>query len=258
MELSDRGRKFIEGYETFVGYVYDDARAPVKGAYREWNGVERVKGTLTIGFGHTNAAKHPLKIHHGLRVTREEADEILNVDLHEVIEEVELELAICAQAHDIVAVSQGQFDALVSFNFNCGPKNLRNLLKPLRDHADYKAVGEKFGLYVFTTIGGRRVRSRGLVRRREGEEGLWNDKSVRAPRVPVHHQADVTLEHGSFESRGLATPKQEPTLPKPEVKPYIPFAPEVSVKKRLSSGTFVWLACVIGATSYFVMRYLLQ
>lgn len=48
--------------------VYDDLRPAVKGKYKEWAG-ERVRGTLTIGYGHTNAAKHPLKIKKGLRIT---------------------------------------------------------------------------------------------------------------------------------------------------------------------------------------------
>lgn len=250
MELSKRGRHFIEGYETCVLYVYDDARAPVKGVYREWRG-EPVKGTLTAGFGHTDKAKHPLKLTQGLRLTREEADEILSVDLHECIEQVELELAMAGNL-----VTQGQFDALVSFNFNCGAKNLKNLLKPLRDSGDYKATGEKFELYVFTTIGGKRVRSRGLARRREGEEGLWNEKPVRTPRVPVHHQADVHAEQVIVEP----APMPKSTLPKPEVKTYVPVAPEpkpieVAVKKRMFNGTFVWIALMIGAISWAVMQF---
>src|SRR5271167_3030376 len=146
MILSDHGRKFIEGYETLVLYVYDDAHPPIKGKYREWQG-DPVKGTLTIGYGHTNAAKDPLKTTQGLRITEAQADEILSVDLNECVDQVQLEVSMAGQP-----LNQGQFDALTSFCFNCGPVALATLLKPLRQMGDYHATRDKFMSYVNTTI----------------------------------------------------------------------------------------------------------
>src|SRR5271166_2020952 len=108
MILSDHGRKFIEGFETCVLYVYDDARPPINGVYREWNG-DPVKGTLTIGYGHTDAAKHPLKIVQGLRITKEQADEIEAVDLADCVDKAQLEVSMAGQP-----INQGQFDAITS------------------------------------------------------------------------------------------------------------------------------------------------
>ena len=59
MKISEDGMDLIKGFESFVGHVYDDLRRPVNGVYREWKG-EKVLGTLKIGYGHTNAAAHPL------------------------------------------------------------------------------------------------------------------------------------------------------------------------------------------------------
>ena len=81
-KLGKKGLDLIKSFESFVPYVYDDLLPPVRGKYREWNG-GAVKGTLTIGYGHTDAAKHPLKIEHGLKISQAKALEVLDVDLDE-------------------------------------------------------------------------------------------------------------------------------------------------------------------------------
>ena len=86
-KLGKKGLDLIKSFESFVPYVYDDLLPPVKGKYREWNG-GAVKGTLTIGYGHTDAARHPLKIKQGLKVSQAKALEILDVDLDECEEAV--------------------------------------------------------------------------------------------------------------------------------------------------------------------------
>lgn len=182
MKLSRAGLDFIKSFEGFVPYVYDDLRPPVNGKYREWNG-EKVKGTLTIGYGHTDAAKHPLKIKRGLTITEEQAAEILDTDLDECEEQVE--------ALVNVPVSQGQFDALCSFNFNCGAGNLKKLIVPL-NKGDYKSCRAKFDLYVKS----KGITLRGLQRRRDGEQALW-DADIPAPVTEpqgVDHPAEVEAE----------------------------------------------------------------
>lgn len=65
-------------------------------------------GILTIGYGHTGADVVP-----GMRVTPQMADEILRADVSKFESIVNKALT-----H---SVTQGQFDALVSFCFNVGP-----------------------------------------------------------------------------------------------------------------------------------------
>ena len=179
--ISQAGLDFIKGFESFVPYVYDDLvpaqRVGGRLVYREWQG-EPVRGTLTIGYGHTNAAKHPLRIRQGLRITEELACEILDVDLDE-----------CEQAVNDgarVPITQGQFDALVSFTFNCGAGNLKNLLARL-NRGDYAATRAAFDLYVKS----KGVTLRGLQRRRDGEQELWDMREVALPPEPVDHPAEV-------------------------------------------------------------------
>lgn len=179
MKIGPKGLDLIKSFESFVPYVYDDLKAPVKGKYREWDG-GKVVGTLTIGYGHTNSAKHPLKIAKGLRVTMAQAVEILDVDLDE-----------CEGAvnNNVKAkLTQGQFDALVSFAFNCGVGNLKKLIVPL-NKGDYGTTRAKFDSY--TRSKGQVLR--GLVRRRDAEQALWDDRSADTvlPKEIVFHPAEV-------------------------------------------------------------------
>lgn len=172
MKLGSKGLELIKSFESFVPYVYDDKIAPVKGVYREWDG-GAVKGTLTIGYGHTNAAKHPLKIYKGLRIDEQKALEILDVDLDE-----------CKTAvNSLVTVNlhQGQFDALVSFTFNCGIGNLKKVIVPL-NKGNYDATCAKIGEYIRS----KGEVMRGLVRRRKAEQALFNDQyDVKEPEAEV-------------------------------------------------------------------------
>jgi lysozyme len=178
-KLGKKGLDLIKSFESFVGYVYDDLRPPVSGRYKEWDG-GAVRGTLTIGYGHTDSAKHPLKIEKGLRVTEPKAAQILDVDLDECEDAVNKLVT--------VKLSQGQFDALVSFAFNCGIGNLKKLIVPL-NRGDYDACRRKFD--EFTRSKGQVLR--GLVRRRDAEQALWDDRydEIVIPNEPVVHPAEV-------------------------------------------------------------------
>jgi lysozyme len=204
-KISKKGLDLVKSFESFVGYVYDDLLPPVKGKYREWNG-EAVKGTLTIGYGHTDAAKHPLKIIKGLRVTEKTALEILDVDLDECEEAVNRLVK--------VPLTQGQFDALVSFTFNCGTGNLQksSLLKKL-NAGDYDGARDAFALY--TRSKGKVLR--GLVRRRTAEQALWGREETEVDAPPEGTVA-------------LAAMPPEPDDTKPHE------APEGAPKSGISEG----------------------
>jgi GH24 family phage-related lysozyme (muramidase) len=157
-DIGPHGLKLIKSFEGFVGFVYDDF-GPLP--YREWDG-GHVRGTLSIGYGHTNAARNPLKISLGLRITEAQALAILHDDLQECVEQVNAAVR--------VPVSQGQFDALVSFTYNCGAGNLRRLIVPL-NRGDYDRTRGDLGHYIRS----KGQIMRGLERRRHAEQLLWDD-----------------------------------------------------------------------------------
>lgn len=161
--FSAKGRSTLtEPWEECVLYVYDDKvpkrRINGRMQYPEWDGGP-VKGTLTIGFGHTDAAGAP-KIHQGMRVTAEEADQILSQDLAPV------ERVVNRALH--VDVTQHQFDMIVDATFNC-----YSLLKPvaaLINAGNIKAVPAKMMQY--TCSKGEHMQ--GLVNRRAAEIQFGN------------------------------------------------------------------------------------
>src|SRR5215467_1837064 len=94
MKTSATGRAFIEAFEGKILHTYDDGT-----------------GVLTIGYGHTDAAGPP-PVKRGQVITEAQADAILSDDLGKVERNVER----CIK----VPMTQSQFDALVSFDFNTG------------------------------------------------------------------------------------------------------------------------------------------
>lgn len=162
-KISSDGRAFIEKWEELVLFVYDDKvrKRHIDGhlKYPEWDGSE-VVGTLTIGYGHTDVAGYP-KIKQGLRLSKEQADEILGDDL------APCEADVRRLVH--VPLGQHQFDSLVSFCFNCGAGNLKKLVIKLND-GNYDDIPKR--LMQFVSSKGERMQ--GLVNRRNGEVQLWN------------------------------------------------------------------------------------
>lgn len=166
MQISHDGLKFIEKWEEKVPYVYDDKipKRRIGGVlkYPEWDG-SAFRGTLTIGYGHTDAAGYP-KIHQGLRFTDEECDETLTADLKPCISAVNRILAKMG-----IRPTQGQFDTLSSFTFNCGEGNLAKLLRGITAANFNSAVPVRLMQYVNS----KGERMQGLVNRRTGEIRMW-------------------------------------------------------------------------------------
>lgn len=128
---------------------------------KQWEGL-RLKaykcsaGVWTIGYGHTRTARE------GLRITEEQAEDLLREDLR-VFE---------AAVDDTVAVqlTDNQFAALVSWAFNVGVGAMRQstLIRRLND-GDYDAVPRE--LVKWNKVKGKPVH--GLSNRRAAETGLW-------------------------------------------------------------------------------------
>ena len=118
---------------------------------------------LTIGIGHTALAGHPA-VTEGMTITAEEAETILRSDLRNFERGVDS----CVK----VELQQCQYDALVSFAYNCGLGNLRSSTLLKRVNAkNFDAVPAEFMKW---TRGGGKVLP-GLVRRRHAESALWSN-----------------------------------------------------------------------------------
>ena len=107
-------------------------------------------GVWTIGYGHTAGVTQ------GQAITHAQADSFLKADLEKY------EKYVNATG---LTLNQNQFDALVSFTYNCGAGNLKKLIanRTLPEIADAMLLYNK---------GGGKVLA-GLVRRREAERKLF-------------------------------------------------------------------------------------
>lgn len=153
MKTSDNGRQLIEKFEGCILSAYDDADDKVV------QPGQKVRGTLTIGYGHTSAAGAP-RVYVGQTITQDEADKILSSDLMSV--EIEVEHLVR------VALTQNQFDALVSFQFNTGALGRSTLLTKL-NNGDYEGAAEEF--LKWNKAGGKVLE--GLIKRRKAEKELF-------------------------------------------------------------------------------------
>lgn len=148
MRISDKGLAIIKKYEGCRLTAY---KCPA--------------GVPTIGYGHTAGVRL------GQTITQEQADAYLRQDV------TGAEKAVNAIGKGF---NQNQFDALVSFAFNCGAGNLKKLCKD----RTVEQIGEKLVLY--NKANGKVLA--GLVKRRMEEQELY--------KTPLHttEQAQPTVQ----------------------------------------------------------------
>lgn len=121
-------------------------------------------GVWTIGYGHTSGVRK------GQTITQSQADSFLKSD--------------CASAEKSVNSyskynwNQNQFDALVSFTFNCGSGNLKTLLN--NGQRTIAEISAKITAY--NKAGGKVLQ--GLVNRRTAEKDLF-DKPITSVNTPM-------------------------------------------------------------------------
>jgi GH24 family phage-related lysozyme (muramidase) len=126
-------------------------------------------GVWTIGYGHTSAAGAP-KVVPDLKISEAQAERMLRDDL--TIYEASVRGMVS------VELAQGQFDALVSFAYNCGVGALaRSTLLKRVNSAAFDQVPAEF--MKWTKAGGKDLP--GLLRRRRAEVKLWRDLQDHAP-----------------------------------------------------------------------------
>ncbi len=119
-------------------------------------------GRWTIGYGHTSGVKA------GQKITQKQAENYLKSDLRKYEKGVEKAVK--------VTLNQNQFDALISFTYNCGIGALisSTLLKKLNT-GDYKGASAEFPKWCKSN--GRVLT--GLKRRRNAERVLFDKIPVK-------------------------------------------------------------------------------
>ena len=165
-DLPDRPK----GQQPYVGWM--SPPSTVTGSIRHTSpkGIELIKefegfrsnaylcpsGVWTIGYGHTATVKP------GMRITREQGEQLLVKDLQRFEAVVNQKVK--------VPLTQAQFDALVSFTYNIGGRAFSNstLLKYLNKKAYDRAANE-----LHRWVNGSTGRLEGLIRRRQAEYKLF-------------------------------------------------------------------------------------
>ena len=151
LKLSKAGANLIQHFEGCLkkhGEHYHAYKCPA--------------GVLTIGHGHTN--HHGRQFDASSKWTREECDQVFFEDMEG------FEVAVRRLVK--VPLTPYQFDALVSFTYNCGEGNLKKstLLKKV-NASDFKGAAEEFKKW---NKGGGKVLP-GLTRRRASEALLFQN-----------------------------------------------------------------------------------
>ncbi|OKB67067.1 muraminidase [Serratia marcescens] len=144
MKISDDGMALIKRFEGLRLQAYQDS-----------------VGVWTIGYGWTQPVAGR-KVGAGMAIDAATAERLLVCGVAQFEQGVERRVA--------VTITQGQFDALVSFAYNLGLRALENstLLRRL-NAGDRQGAADEFGRWV--NAGG--VRLDGLVARRAAERALF-------------------------------------------------------------------------------------
>ena len=143
-KVSEEGLNLIKRFEGFSNTIYT---CPA--------------GYLTIGYGHV-VLDHEMESF-AERISEEQATGLLRQDV------VIAERAVLQ--HINVPLTDGQFDALVSFTFNLGSGALqRSTLRRKLNRQEYTSAVTEFRRWVWAS--GKKLK--GLVRRRQAEAELFN------------------------------------------------------------------------------------
>lgn len=184
MKTSADGRAFIEAFEGKFLKTYDDGT-----------------GVLTIGYGHTSAAGPPA-VARGQTITEAQCDEILANDLAAVEKNVERLIK--------APMTQSQFDALVSFDFNTGSLGKGSIDDKINAGDPTAAMAT---LLQYDHAGGRQMA--GLTRRRQAERLLFTGQVAQGMKLAGAHSAAP----GGPMPQAPAKAPDAPVVPKPpEIK----------------------------------------
>ena len=142
-EIKQRGLDLVKHFESLFLKAYQDS-----------------VGVWTIGWGHTGLTHKDGTVRKGQTITEQRAEELLKHDMTHFAKHVEKLI--------IVPLTDDQFDALVSFDFNTGGLAKSTLRKKL-NAGDYEGAAAEFPKW--NKAGGKVLR--GLTRRRKSEQNLF-------------------------------------------------------------------------------------
>jgi GH24 family phage-related lysozyme (muramidase) len=163
LTVSENLINFLKKEEAFRDKAYDDAKPNTK-----LTATTPITGTLTVGYGFTNAVvpKYIAKpIVWNTTITRDVADQVLTRILKEGPSQT-------VKNNITVPLTQYEFDALVSIVYNVGNINDSNLvkLKTTLNNKDYQTAASLISQYK-TTSGG--IFNAGLANRRKKEQQIF-------------------------------------------------------------------------------------
>lgn len=152
-------------------------------------------GILSIAYGHTGRDVQP-----GQRITEAQAEEMLERDLDYMIPIVKRSLAR--------EPTQAQFDAMMCLTYNIGPEAFRNSTVCRRfNEGNEIAAADAFGLFRKITIGGKKVDSAGLVKRRALEKALFLSGTETPAQPAIAEEAPISASgtiHGGTVAAGAS------------------------------------------------------
>ena len=133
----------------------------------ELNAYRCPAGVWTIGVGHTSDVDG-VNVARGMKITENEAMALLKEDVKH------FERYLNKQPF-IRSLTQGMFDALVSFIFNVGIAAFAasTMRRKLSSNAAREDVAKEFPKWVYGTVNGKKERLAGLVKRREAERQMF-------------------------------------------------------------------------------------
>lgn len=156
MQLGSTGADFIKSHEALRLNAYDDGF-----------------GNWTIGWGHTGGVQP------GDQITEEQAQALFDADVAEVQQAI---------AQTVTApLSQGQYDALVSFGFNVGAAPISKIAENI-NVGDYVGAAARMGLYSKAKVNGVLTDVPGLATRRAEENAMFNGVPTQQDSVRVAQQ----------------------------------------------------------------------
>lgn len=141
--INDRGLELVKHFEGLYLKAYQDS-----------------VGVWTIGWGHTGLQHKDGTVYPGRTITEAKATELLRYDM----EQFESRVSSFVK----VSLTDDQYSALVSFDFNTGGLHKSTLLSKL-NAGDYLGAAREF--LRWDKAGGKVLR--GLTRRRQSEKNLF-------------------------------------------------------------------------------------
>ncbi|MFM6756436.1 MAG: glycoside hydrolase family protein [Dolichospermum sp.] len=195
-------------------------------------------GIWTIGFGSIEHLDLNRPIQPGDVINLTTAERWLKMEVEQAAEDVD---QLCR-----AALTQGMFDALVSFVYNIGIGAFgeSTLLRKLNNDVDYEGAAREFDRWVHGTDNGTRTVLPGLVNRRNDEEALFRRDGLNPS---VGNSASST-----------SVPTITPTTSLVEERPYhpapvpLPFTSALIVKGDVGDDCYI-LNCALAGLGFLRM-----